>query len=628
MRTAILTIILTLIVLSLSALPQNWTQYYFKFKINDKSELKELTTLISIDNVKGNTVWAYANDDEWAAFNALGYQPEILPSPGYQENPVMREASQTTRLWDSYPTYNAYVAQMYAFQTNYPNLCQIIDAGTTVNGRKILFAKISDNVSQHEAEPEVVYSSTMHGDETVGYVLMLRLIDTLLSQYGTNPRLTNLVNNLEIWINPNANPDGTYFGGNNTVSSARRYNANGVDLNRSFPDPWGGATQTHQVENTIMENLAHAHHFAFSANFHGGAEVANYPWDGIYTLPADNNWWVSICTAYATSAQNNSPAGYFDDLYSGSIPGVTNGAAWYIIYGGRQDWHNYFKKGREITLEISATKNPNASTLPNYWNYNYDALLTYLENALYGLQGIVTNGQGQPLNSTITVVGHDNAYSTITTDPVNGDYIRMLLPGTYTVQFSATGYPSRTINNVVITAGQKTTLNVVLGEVTQEIPLTMGWNLISWNVVPSNLTVQSIFSGVQSNLQQVKDTQYTYAPVMASHFNTLSSLTTGKGYWVKVNTNTSLSVTGTPVNPAASSIILNPGWNLVAYYPESAMNVATALASVSAYLQEVRSINQTYIPGGGSNTLTQLAPGKGYWIKVSQTCTLTYPAAR
>jgi hypothetical protein len=628
MRKLILvTLIIVLFAIVLPNSLNGYNQYYFKFKVNDKSELTTLTKMISIDNVKGNTVWAYANDSEWAEFNGMGYDTELLPSPGYQENPVMRESGATTRLWDSYPTYQAYVDQMYAFQTNYPNLCQIIDAGTTVGGRKILFAKISDNVSTHETEPEVLYSSTMHGDETTGYILMLRLIDTLLSQYGTDQRLTTLVNNLEIWINPNANPDGTYYGGDNTVSGARRYNNNGYDLNRTFPDPWVTNSNPVQTENTIMMNLANAHHFALSANFHGGAEVANYPWDGIYGLHPDNNWWASISTAYATSAQNNSPAGYFDDLYSGSIPGVTNGAAWYVITGGRQDWHNYFKKGREITLEISSVKNPTASNLPNYWNYNYNSMLTYLENALYGLQGIVTNGQGQPLDATITVVGYDNAYSKITTDPVNGDFLRMLLPGTYTIEISTAGYPAQTFTGVVITAGQKTVLNAVFGDVTvtQNIPLTTGWNLVSLRVIPANLTLQSLFSGISGNVQQVKDNQLSYAPAMASHFNTLSTWQIGKGYWVKVNSNCTLSVTGTAVDPSAQTIALSPGWNLVSYYPGTAMNVSTALASISTYLQEVKSLSQSYIPGSGGNTLTQLATNNGYWIKVSQACTLTYP---
>jgi murein tripeptide amidase MpaA len=53
------------------------------------------------------------------------------------------------------------------------------------------------------------------------------------------------VNSAELWINPNANPDGTYYGGNSTVASARRYNNNGYDLNRNFPIPMVLSTAEH-----------------------------------------------------------------------------------------------------------------------------------------------------------------------------------------------------------------------------------------------------------------------------------------------------------------------------------------------------------------------------------------------
>ncbi len=96
----------------------------------------------------------------------------------------------------------AYVAMMNAFETNYPGLCDVFSIGTTVNGRQLLVAKISDNVVTDEAEPEFFYTSTMHGDEITGYVLMLRLIDSLLTAYSTSPRIANLVNNIEIYINP------------------------------------------------------------------------------------------------------------------------------------------------------------------------------------------------------------------------------------------------------------------------------------------------------------------------------------------------------------------------------------------------------------------------------------------
>ena len=50
----------------------------------------------------------------------------------------------------------------------------------------------------------------MHGDEITGYVTMLRLIDTLAKGYGIVPQFTYLLQNVEIWINPLADPDGTY----------------------------------------------------------------------------------------------------------------------------------------------------------------------------------------------------------------------------------------------------------------------------------------------------------------------------------------------------------------------------------------------------------------------------------
>lgn len=615
-----------LILLTLPILAGEWAQYYFKFQIKDRSEIQNLTNVISIDNVSGKTVWAYANDQEWKTFQSLGYQAEILPNPGSLIQHEMRDTGQSTRLWDSYPTYDAYVAQMYAFQTAYPNLCQIVDAGTTVGGRKILFAKISDNISVHEAEPEVQYVSTMHGDETVGYILMLRLIDYLLSNYTTDTRVQNMVNNLEIWINPNHNPDGTYYGGNSSVTGAVRYNLNGIDLNRSYyPDPWGGYTQAHQVENIIMEDLANEQHYVLSANFHGGAEVVNYPWDGIPTLHIDNDWYVAISTAYVTSVHAVSPSSYMDDLNNG----ITNGYAWYETHGGKQDWYTYYKQCRETIIELSSTKLPAASTLPTYWNYNYDALLGYLENALYGLHGVVTDAYGNPLAATINIVGLDDAHSKATTDPANGDYVRMLMPGSYTVQISVSGYDTQTFNNIVINANQKTILNAVFGEIipTQNIPLSVGWNLISLNVLPANLSVTSVLSGISGSLLQIKDAEFTYAPAMAAYFNTMSNLSVGKGYWVNMSAPATLNVTGTAINPGLTSISLNPGWNLVAYLPTSNSTVSAALVSISTYLQEVRSLTQVYIPGGGANTLTTMSPNNGYWIKVNQACTLTYPGA-
>lgn len=433
---------------------------YFRFRVFNKAEINQLSVIMSIDKVTEDCVYAYANEKEFKSFLKYGYDYEALKHPG-DVPVVMTNTIEGIEAWDSYPTYDVYVQMLYQYQELYPNICRIVDAGTTVQGRKILFAIISDNVNLNEDEPEFMFSSTMHGDEATGYVLMLRLIDSLLNGYGTNARITNLVNNMEIWINPNANPDGTYRNGNNTLSGARRYNYNGIDINRNFPDPADGLHpdgSAWQPETIAMMNLATQKNFVLSCNFHGGVEVVNYPWDTWSRLHPDNNWYFDISRKYADTVHAHAPSTYMSDF----VNGITNGYAWYRITGGRQDYFTYFKRGREVTIEISNTKLISASLLPAHWEYNKRSFLNYMEETLEGLRGVITNPQGAPVKAKITIQGHDFDNSEIYSDTLSGNYHRMISPGTYTVVISADSHYTKTFTNITVTAGGTTTLNAVL----------------------------------------------------------------------------------------------------------------------------------------------------------------------
>ncbi len=439
-------------------------QNYFKFQIKSHGEVYKLTDLISIDNVDGLTVYAYATDQQLAHFRTLGYKIDILPNPGSLIFPPMSDTREGVIAdWDVYPTYPAYVAMMNQFAADYPSLCQIVNIGSTVQGRQLLFAKISANVNVEENEPEVQYSSSMHGDETTGYVLMLRLIDYLLSNYGIDPQVTRLVDSTEIWINPLANPDGTYHSGDNSVNGAWRYNANSVDLNRNFPDPAAGQHpdgHAWQPETVAMMNFFAAHSFSISANFHGGAEVVNYPWDTWVRRHADDSWYISISRAFADSVHVYSNFnGYLTDLNNG----ITNGYDWYRVTGGRQDFMTYNKGGRETTIELSHTKLLPAAQLPAHWDYNHVSFLNYLENALYGVRGLITDSlTGAPLAAIVNVLSHDIDSARVFTDPAVGDYHRMLSPGTYSLNFTSPGYVSQTIIGVTVTNYHASILNVRL----------------------------------------------------------------------------------------------------------------------------------------------------------------------
>lgn len=431
---------------------QNNSEVYFSFTISDNKDLIKLSKVISIDDVKGENVFAYANEKEFKEFISYGYQYQILVHPGKMISPKMSSQIQSISEWNVYPTYDSYLSLMTKFASDYPEICKLVEAGNSVLGRKILFVKISDYVNQREPEPQFMFTSTIHGDETTGYVLMLRLIDSLLTSYGSDARITNLIDNVEIWINPLANPDGTYHSGDNTVYGATRYNANGYDLNRNFPDPIDGVNANQQVETTVFRNLQETNNFSLIANFHGGTEVVNYPWDRWRTtgsnakIHPDQTWYQFISHLYADTCQLYSPTDYmntFDD-------GTTNGGDWYVISGGRQDYTNYYVWGREVTIEISDTKLVPPEDLPNYWEYNKRSFLNYMESVLYGVKGIITDNSLNSLKAKVTIEGHDMDNSEVFSDSITGFYLRMLEPGAYSFIFQSDGFRDTTINNVIL----------------------------------------------------------------------------------------------------------------------------------------------------------------------------------
>lgn len=432
----------------------------FSFSVSTPREVLLLSPVVSIAHLDGNSVTAFASRPEFEKFLSLGYSavkvetsvPEDLSMKDYHQLAMKND-------WDSYPTYEAYEAMMYAFEEDYPALCRIVNIATLPGGRKLLAAKISDQVDQSEGEPQFLYTSSMHGNETTGYILMLRLIDLLLSGYGTDPDLAWMVNNMEIWINPLANPDGTYAGGNGTVAGATRYNANWVDLNRNYPDPEDGPHpdgNSWQPETIAFMNFASEHHFVMSANLHGGAELINYPWDTWQKRHPDDSWWQYVSYQYADTVHE-----YSNNYFYSQGDGVTNGYDWYSISGGRQDYMTYFHLGHECTIELSDAYILPPAQLPVLWDYNYRSLLNYLRQCAFGINGTVTDSiTGNPIRAKIWIDGHDadssHAYSWLP----NGNFNRLLSAGTYDLEFKSPGYFPKTLKGVAVADQQATTLTV------------------------------------------------------------------------------------------------------------------------------------------------------------------------
>ena len=443
----------------LNQLMQERNEYYFNFTLNGNDNLPAIANTISVDRVDGNVVTAYANSKEFNEFQKMGYQVTLMTPPSMLEKAEMWDGSNRAEYdWDSYPTYEAYEAMVYQFATDHPDKCEILTLGTLPSNRKILVAHI--NNGDGTGKPKFLYTSTIHGDETTGWILMLRFIDYLLEN-PTLPECANILENVDLYVGPNTNPDGTYHGGNNTVNGATRYNANNVDMNRNYADPHGSAHpdgNAYAQETEWFMQLAQDNRFVMGANYHGGAEVMNYPWDNTYTLHSDDAWYQLISHEYADLTHQVSPS-YMTDYNNG----VTNGAQWYMIGGGRQDYMNGYAQCRELTIECSNTKLPSASQLPTFWNYNKNSIFAFVNQCLNGIHGTVVDAESKaPIGgATITLVGHDDQYATVSTQYPGGDFHRPVKGGTYNVRITKNGYEAYE-TQVTVADNEAVTINAEL----------------------------------------------------------------------------------------------------------------------------------------------------------------------
>ncbi len=454
---------------------RQWADFPVQIRVSGPTELRQLLSRVPLagfsrEDLRPDGVLSVrVTPAEAAALSAAGVSYVRLPDrekAGRQaaeqawaqrfaagETPVPLADKSDAAALDYYPTHAEIGTLLADLAAAYPAICRTFTWGQTVQGRELWGLVVSADVNNTTAEPEVRLSSTMHGNEVTGMILLVDLAHHLVQNYGQPgyADVTSLVDNTEIHIMPLHNPDGYVAGG--------RYNANGVDLNRNFPLP-AGTHPVQEIENLGFMAYANAHHFVISQNGHGGALVVNYPWDYTYTRAPDDAAIIQLSLEYSSW---NLP------MFNGSFTdGITNGADWYPVNGSVQDWSYDQTDCIDVTIEVSNTKWPAASTLAGYWDDNRESLLHYIAAARYGVNGVVTDAtSGLPLDATVTVTGNTMS---VHTDPAHGDYYKLLATGTYELTFSADGYDPVTIADVTTTWGTPTVLDVQLSLSGSSVP--------------------------------------------------------------------------------------------------------------------------------------------------------------
>lgn len=363
-------------------------------------------TGVSVDEAREGSTVVSATDAQAKRLRALGHQLDVLPAPPARTNGKAVEPFDFPSADSRYHNYAEMNAEINQRIAAHPNLISKRVIGKSYEGRDIIAVKISDNVATDEAEPEVLFTHHQHAREHLTVEMALYLIRELGDDYGTDSRVTNAVNNREIWIVPDVNPDGGEYdiatGSYRSWRKNRQPNSGssaiGTDLNRNWAFQWGccGGSSTSPSSETyrgpraesapevkVVADFARSRvvggkqQLKAAIDFHTYSELVLWPYGYTYadTAPGmtadDRNAFAAIGGKMAAS--NGYTAEQASDLY--------------ITDGSIDDWLWGNQKIFAYTFEMypgSAGGGgfyPPDEVIERETDRNRDAVLQLLENA-------------------------------------------------------------------------------------------------------------------------------------------------------------------------------------------------------------------------------------------------------
>ncbi len=222
------------------------------------------------------------------------------------------------------------------FRSRYPHIISEKESiGKSVEGREIWAVKVSDNPDVDEDEPEILYNSLIHGNEPMSMMVLVEFLTHILNNYDSDPEISYLINNRELFFVPVINPDGYTL----RQRKNRRDNEDGsygVDLNRNFGYMWETSTGSINLETTshmyrgpapfsepesiALRDFCDKRNFVIANNMHYFGHWIYYPWAFNLTQTEDSSRFNTI-TSFGTE-----------------INYYTHGLPFSAIGGSAMDW--------------------------------------------------------------------------------------------------------------------------------------------------------------------------------------------------------------------------------------------------------------------------------------------------
>ena len=383
--------------------------------------------------------------------------------------------------WPGYHTRAEVVSDLQGLEQAYPSLCKLYDlqsrygAPMTHDGFRIYALRISNAPDTDQDKPNLVLSANTHANELAVIEVPLYAAERLLQAYGNDPQLTQLIDENQIWILPNLNPDGLEYtwNQNHLWRKNRRDNGDGtvgVDMNRNYPFFW---SQCGSSSNT-------------ASNTYHGTGPASEPEIQALLMFAEVEGFERLLDFHCQGPDVRHP---YNTLCVGAIPAtvratmdpIQNAIANAMNYpavgtcccGTLMEWHFSAKGTMSFLVEFATCTNPYAQTAQELVN-TWPGVVEHLTAAVPMRGHVTSSNGGAPLSASITVAGHEfQDGQKVMSGGRFGRYHLWCGPGTFDVTFTADGHLPQTVQ-VTLAAGQTLDHDVVLQEGNLATHVTFG----------------------------------------------------------------------------------------------------------------------------------------------------------
>lgn len=286
--------------------------------------MKQIATRFEVMRKVAGGFEVVVPETETAAFRVLAPEAQLL-------NPDLDGAVQAMEagIYD----VASMERRLKDFAQRYPDLVKLETYGTSKEGRPEYVLTMGKKETRAGfAKPELMITSATHGDETITVEVTLGLIDKLLKGYGTDQRLTKMVDNSVIYWVPAVCVDG-YANRSRTVE--------GRDPNRDFAYPQAPSrTPATKCTRDIVGFFNGKPNIVGTMDFHAAASMIMYPWAWTYdNLPEPERTDFDEVTTHMAEANGFAHGTIADTIY--------------IAVGSSADYYYWKNKAFGTAIEVS-----------------------------------------------------------------------------------------------------------------------------------------------------------------------------------------------------------------------------------------------------------------------------------